>query len=119
MRTRPGIEVLTHELDRRQQLAEAFERVVLALERDEDAVGGRQGIDREQAERGRAVQQDEVVGSLDGLQDPLELAFAPGDGDELHLRTGEAPARRQEREPFDRRSRCAALAGSTPPRRTS
>ena len=43
-----GIEVVADEVDRGQQLAEAFERVVLALERDQDRVGGGQGIDGQQ-----------------------------------------------------------------------
>ena len=42
------------------QLAEALQRVVLALDRDQHLLAGHQRVDREQAERRRAVDEDVV-----------------------------------------------------------
>src|SRR5882762_734473 len=50
-----GIEIALHELHGVEELRETFERVVLALNRDDHAVGGRQHVQREEAERRRAV----------------------------------------------------------------
>ena len=55
------VEVVGDEADRGQELPEALEREVLALDRDERGVRRRQGVDREQAERWRAVDEDVVV----------------------------------------------------------
>lgn len=48
-----GIEVLLDELDVLEQLAQTLERVVLALDGDEDLTGGDEGVDREQTEARR------------------------------------------------------------------
>ena len=48
------------ETDVGQQLAEALERVVLALDRDQHLAGSDEGIDRQQSERRRAVDEDVV-----------------------------------------------------------
>ncbi len=45
---RAGVEVAADEVDRGQELAEALERVVLALQRDEHAVSGRERVHGEQ-----------------------------------------------------------------------
>ena len=55
-----GVEVRPHEVDVRQQLPEPLERVVLALDRDQHLVRRDQRVDGEQAERGRAVDEDVV-----------------------------------------------------------
>ena len=47
--------------DRLHQVGQAFQRVVLALHRDQHAVGGAQAVQRQQRQRRRAVEQDEVV----------------------------------------------------------
>ena len=44
-----------------QELRQALERVVLRLHRHEHAVGGRERVDGQRPERGRAVEEDEVV----------------------------------------------------------
>ena len=61
------VEVVGDEADRGQQLTEALEREVLALDRDERRVGRRQRVDRQQPERGRAIDQDvvELAGAWD------------------------------------------------------
>src|SRR5437867_3853678 len=44
------VEAVANEVDGRDKLGEAFERVVLALKRNEDAFTGDKGVDREEAE---------------------------------------------------------------------
>ena len=46
---RPGFARGAHELDRLQHVGEPLERVVLALERDHDALGRDEAVQREQA----------------------------------------------------------------------
>ena len=55
------VEVRPDEIDVAQQLAEALQRVVLALDRDEHFRRGDQRVDGEQAQRRRAVDQHVVV----------------------------------------------------------
>ena len=55
------VEVLLDQLDVAQQLAQALEGVVLALDRDQHLVGRGQRVHGEQAERRRAVDEDVVV----------------------------------------------------------
>ena len=45
---------------RRDEIGETFEREVLAVQRNQHAVGGDERVQREQAERGRRVDEDEV-----------------------------------------------------------
>ena len=56
-----------HAAQRDDEVGEAFEREVLAVQRDEHGVGGDEGVEREQAERRRAVDEDvvEAVGQRD------------------------------------------------------
>ena len=56
-----------HALDGADQMTDAFECEELALERHQHRVGGYQGIQGEQAEAGRAIDQDEVVWQAIGL----------------------------------------------------
>ncbi len=51
-----GIEVIADQIDRRDELAQAFEGVVLTLDRNEHGIGGCQRIDRQQSKRRRAVE---------------------------------------------------------------
>jgi hypothetical protein len=53
-----------------------FQRVVLALDRDQHRIGRRQRIERQQAERRRRVDQDELVAPAQRRQRPLQEAFA-------------------------------------------
>ena len=50
--------MVADEIDRRDQLGQALERVVLALDRDQHRVGGRQRVDGEQASDGGTVDED-------------------------------------------------------------
>ena len=66
-----GVEVPPHQVDVAQQLAQALQRVVLALDRDEHLGAGDQRVDRQQAQRGRAVDEDVVQRLLVRLDRPL------------------------------------------------
>src|SRR5919201_4544814 len=55
------IEPVTHRIDGGEELREPFERVVLALDRNQGGVAGREGIHGQQAQRRGAVDDDEVV----------------------------------------------------------
>src|SRR5699024_11995233 len=78
-----GIEVLLDELDVLQQLTQTLERIVFALDRYEDLTCSDEGVEGEQAEARRAVD-DDVVDSISGLllfpevdaQCPLQTLFA-------------------------------------------
>ena len=59
-----GIQVLADLVERAQQLAQALERVVLALDRDQHLAACRQRVDRQQPERRRAVDEDVVVAPI-------------------------------------------------------
>ena len=56
-----GVQAVTGELDDLQGLLDALQREVLRLGAEQGPVGGDERVDREQAERRRAVDQDEVV----------------------------------------------------------
>src|SRR4030095_1931207 len=62
------VEALTDELQCLEQVRETFERVELALEWDEHAIGSGQRVDGEKAERGRTVDDDVRVGLSHVLQ---------------------------------------------------
>ena len=75
--------------DRAQDLGHAVGRPRPRLGDDERPIGGEQAVDREQAERGRAVDDDEVV--ADALERDLEPVLgADGVVGQLGLAGGEA-----------------------------
>src|ERR1700674_492732 len=93
------VELGPHPLDRVVQELHALHAEVLALQRDDDLVGGHQRVDAEEAEGGRAVDHHEVVLVLTGCELLLEERFAAHLGDELDLSTGELDVRRDEVDP--------------------
>ena len=52
-----GVELATDQLQRVEELDQALERQVLGLDRDDHLVGRDQRVDRDRAERGRAVEE--------------------------------------------------------------
>ena len=90
---------------------EAFERVVLALHRDDHVVGGGQPVDGEQAERGRAVDEDDVVLGADQVECPAELELAAEGGDQLDLGAREVDGGRQHEEVLEARGLDAVEGG--------
>ena len=75
-----GIQTLLDQSYRVQKLAKSFQRIEFALDRDQHRIGGRQGIQREEAQGGRTIDENEVVlvsHLLQGpAQDRLSLAFS-------------------------------------------
>ena len=63
-----GIELGLHNLDGVEQFADTFKCKVLALHGDNHAVGGREGVHRDEAQAGAAVDEDEVVVLYNGFQ---------------------------------------------------
>ena len=111
-----GVEVVADEIERGEQLGQSFQGVVLALERDEHGVGGGQGVDGQQPERRRAVDEDVVVvGPRSSPSRRARPALAALDGRELDLGTGERDRRRDDVEA--RRSAPARSARRAGPRR--
>src|SRR2546425_2155593 len=78
-----GIQPLTHELDRLEQMRQPLEGVELALQRHENPAGGGQGVDGQQAEGRWAVDHDEVVGVTDGCERLSEAVLPTLEPDEL------------------------------------
>ena len=68
----------------------------LTLDRDEHAVHGRQGVQRKQAKRRRAVDEDIVVLVSDLVQRDLQALFPAGDPHELDLRSRQIHAGRDD-----------------------
>ena len=70
-----GIELGLDDADGVEQLADALQCEILGLDRNDDAVGRGQGVDRDQAQRGAAVDNDVVIVVLDQLQGLAQHAF--------------------------------------------
>ena len=68
--------MVAHEVDSGNELRQAFQRVVLALDGDHHRVRRRQRIHGEKAERRRAIQQDVVVLGYQVCEDSGQSAFA-------------------------------------------
>src|SRR5215831_17230824 len=77
------MKALANSLDGVHQLRDSFEGEELALDGDEHGVGGEQGVEREQVERGRAVDEDELVFLTDRLEALSKAEFASRQVDEL------------------------------------
>ena len=72
-----GVEALTGQLDHFHRLLDALQGEVLRLGGDQRAVGGDQRVDRQQPQRGRAVDQDHVVVVEPLRQRPPQRQLAP------------------------------------------
>ena len=89
-----GVQVLLNHLNILQQLAQTFQSVVLALDRNQNLFCRNEGIDGQQAEARRAVDED-IVQALHTLllapfgvihQGILEASLACHQGDQFNLR---------------------------------
>src|SRR5262249_19675234 len=96
-----GVQRLTHATDGIEERGEALERVVLALERHEDRVRRPERVHREQAERRRTVDEDEVVLLPERHERFLQAMLTASDADELYLGAHEVPRRREYIESLD------------------
>src|SRR6185369_14518012 len=75
--------------ERFDQIGQAFQRVVFALHRNQDRIGGDQAVDGQHVEGRRAVNQDEVVSGMAGLQGILQAVFALIELDQLDFGAGQ------------------------------
>ena len=77
-------------------------------------MGGDQGVDRQQGEGRRAVDEDVIVASLDACQRLLQVELALRRGDQLHVGAGQVGPRGHHPEPgYQRRLRRFLHRGRT------
>ncbi len=96
-----GVEVSPDQVDVAQQLSQALQRVVLALDRDQDLLARDERVDRQQAQGRRAVDEDVVQRLLVRRDRPLEPALTCDQRDQFDLRTGEVDGRGRTEQAFD------------------
>lgn len=72
-----------------EELGKAFQRIIFALDRDKDGVRGGEHVDGEESERGRAVDEDEVIAIADWGEGFAHSELSIGAIDELYLGAGE------------------------------
>src|SRR6185437_12579222 len=70
-----GVKGFSNTLHRIEELGDAFEGEELALNRDEDAVGRNQGVEGEEIQGRRAINNDEPVLIANGLELIAEAKF--------------------------------------------
>ena len=83
------IERRAHAAHRADEIGEPFEREVLAVQRNQHGVGGDERVERQQAERRRAVDEDVVVVVAHRREQRAQPLFAPGKRDQLDFRAGQ------------------------------
>ncbi|KEO96598.1 hypothetical protein EH32_10240 [Erythrobacter litoralis] len=94
----PRVKALLNPFDRLEQLAEPFQREKFALERNEQRIGGAQRVQRQQAERRRAVDEADVMPAM--LRELLaQFCRAILDRYELDLSPAQILCRRDHIEP--------------------
>ena len=103
------VEAVLGQLDHLERLLDALHREVLRLGRQQRVVGGDEGVDGQQPERGRAVDQHDVVVAGHGPQRLLERQLAPELAAEHQLGLGEPEVRRHD--PAVDRLGCLRMAG--------
>ena len=96
-----GIERAAHAPHRADEIGEAFEREVLAVQRDQHGVGGDERVERQQAERRRAVDEDVVELGAQRIEDALQPVLALRHRDQLDLGAGQIAIGRHERQVRD------------------
>ena len=98
----PRVAVAPHVLHRVKKLLEPLQREHLEPHRNHHVVRRRQRVERQHAQRGRAVHDDVVVGRGDRVAQPAQQVFAPHAG-ELHIRRGQVERRRDQIHALPRR----------------
>ena len=94
--TETRVQALFHQLHSPQKLRKAFECVELALKRHEDPISRNQGIDRQETQRRRAVDDDVVVRRAKSTEGAPQPILSPIEPNELDLRTHEVDIGRQK-----------------------
>jgi hypothetical protein len=83
------VEIALDEFDGVGEVAESFEGEIFALDGDDDFISGGEGVDSEKAERGWAINEDEVEVVSDGFECALHTEFAGHDGDKFDFGSDE------------------------------
>ena len=73
-----------------EEVAQALQGVILALDRDHDGVGGAQGVEGKQLQRGGAVDEDIIVLLPEGLQSVFQQVLPVVNADHLHGGAGQS-----------------------------
>ena len=99
-----GIERAAHAPHRADEIGQTFEREVLAVQRNQHRVGGDERVEREQAERRRAVDED-VIEARRAADRATRCSRCSrsGSGDHLDLGAGEVAIGRNQRQVLDLR----------------
>jgi len=84
-----GIEGLANALDGIEEFADAFEGEILGLHGDEDGIGGDEGVEGQEVEGGRAIENDDLEPVADRLEGVAEAVFAIFGVDELDVGSDE------------------------------
>ena len=71
------IQSRAHTPQRRHEIGESFEREIFAVQRDEHGFGGDERVQRQQAERRRAVDEDVIEAIAERREKSAQLRFAP------------------------------------------
>lgn len=93
-----GIKGFFEAIDGVHQLRDSFQRKEFALDRDQDTIGGGQGINGQEIEGGGAIDDDVVVVVPNGFQSGPEACFAMIDVDQIQVGRDQVLIGRQERE---------------------
>ena len=96
-----GIERGADATDRGDEIGEAFERQVFAVQRNQHGVGGDERVERQQAQGGRAVDEHVVVLIPDGGDETPQPFLAMGQRDQLDLRACQLAIGRNQHEAID------------------
>ena len=96
-----GIEILFDLVDIAQQLTEALQGVILTLDRDKNFASGHQGVHGQEPERGRTVNNDEVVLIKFLIDRPLETVLTSHFIHELNFGSSQVKVRWNYEEIFD------------------
>ena len=88
---------------RADEIGEPFEREVLAVQRNQHGVGGDERVERQQAERRRAVDEDVVEVVAHRREQRAQPFFARGERDQFDFGAGEIAVGGDQRQAVDRR----------------
>jgi hypothetical protein len=87
---------ILHLVDGIQEQPNAAHGEKLALHGDEHFLAGTQRVDGQQAQAGRAVDQDKIVPRPEAIQDAAQDKLSPDFGDQLHLGRGQVDVGRHQ-----------------------
>ena len=96
-------------LQRRDQIGQAFEGEVFAVQGNEHGVGGDQRVQRQQAQAGRTVDEDAVVPAAERLEKAPEAELALRQAHQFDLGAGELAIGRDGEHVVHRRRQDEAL----------